>query len=49
MRLRHVATVEHYLQEAAAMNVMEQLSVQARGRVKARAQMLPNIARAFIT
>ena len=44
MRLRHVATLEHYLEETAAINLMLQLPSATRTRIKSCAQMLPFIA-----
>eukprot|EP00438_Fugacium_kawagutii_P007238 Skav211558 [mRNA] locus=scaffold2228:116375:121024:+ [translate_table: standard] len=42
MRIKHLATLESYLQETAAVNIILELPVQARENVKACAQMLPH-------
>lgn len=49
MRLRHMATLDHYLQEVGAMNVMMQISPAARRRVQSCSQMLPFIAQSLTT
>ena len=45
MRLKHLATLESYLQETAAMNVLQKISPVARHRIKSAAAMLPFILR----
>lgn len=44
MRLRQVATLEHYLQESAAANMMMQLPQQSKKLVQSSAALLPFIA-----
>ena len=45
MRLKHLATLESYLQETAALNVVQQINPVARHKVKSCAAMLPFILR----
>ena len=45
MRLKHLATLESYLQETAALNVVQRINPVARHRVKSCAAMLPFILR----
>ena len=47
MRLKHLATLESYLQETAALNVVQKINPVARHRVKSCAAMLPFILRQF--
>ena len=49
MRLRHMATLDHYLQEVGATNVMMQLSPATRRRVQSCSQMFPFIAQSLTT
>lgn len=49
MRLRDMATVDHYLQEVGATNVMMQLSPATRRRVQSCSQMFPFIAQSLTT
>lgn len=49
MRLRHLVTLEHYLQETAALNVMQQLPENARSRIQTCASMYVHNLRPFIT
>ena len=44
MRIRHVATLEHYLAETAAINLMQQLPPASRAQIRSCASMLPFIA-----
>lgn len=41
MRLRHQVTLEHYLQECAAANILQELSAPTRRRIQASSNMLP--------
>ena len=45
MRLKHLVTLESYLQETAALNVVQKINPVARHRVKSCAAMLPFILR----
>lgn len=45
MRLRHLSTLESYLQETAAENLLQELSQPARLAIKSCASMLPHVVR----
>eukprot|EP00438_Fugacium_kawagutii_P001255 Skav223451 [mRNA] locus=scaffold350:925896:940241:- [translate_table: standard] len=47
MRLRHLATLEFYIQEAAATNIMQKLPRESRDKITSCSSMLPLLARAF--
>lgn len=49
MRLRHLGTLEHYLQEVGAMNFVQQLSKETKLKVIAASSMLPFIAKSFLS
>ena len=49
MRLRHLCTLEYYLQETGASNVLQQLPATAKARVQACARMLPFCSRLSIS
>lgn len=49
MRLRHLGTLEHYLQEVGAMNFVQQLSKETKLKVTAASSMLPFIAKSFLS
>lgn len=44
MRLRQVVTLEHYLQEAAASNLLLQLDTTVKRRLEICAAMMPHVA-----
>ena len=43
MRLQHVHTLQHYLQEMAAESVLSSLTAESRASVKAAAALLPHL------
>lgn len=45
MRLRHLVTLESYLQEAGALNVLQRMDAKVRQRLKSCASMLPHFLR----
>lgn len=47
MRIRHLVTLEHYIQEVAAVNVLQQLPKPCLQVVKNFAKMLPELMRRF--
>lgn len=49
MRLRQLATLEHYLQEVAATNVLQELKPQVRRKIMACSNMLPFLLRSLTT
>ena len=47
LRLRHLGTLEHYLQEVGAVNLVQQLSAKTRAKVVSASGMLPYIAQSL--
>jgi hypothetical protein len=49
MRLRHIATLEFYLQESAATNLMQQVPKSSKQQLLSCASMLPHLMRSLIS